>query len=71
MGKWAMGIILYPLSYDGLVKSPKLTTNVIPANPGSESGAGAGIQKYWTVTKALDPGFRRGDAFYETITYYP
>jgi hypothetical protein len=29
--------------------------NVIPAK--------AGIQKYQTVTKALDPGFRRGDDF--------
>jgi hypothetical protein len=41
--------------FDGLVKSRKSTKNVIPAK--------AGIQKYQMVTKALDPGFRRGDNF--------
>ncbi len=41
--------------------------NVMPANPGSESGAGAGIKKYQVVTVALDPGFRRGDDFYGFI----
>jgi hypothetical protein len=40
---------------DVFVKSRKSTTNVIPAK--------AGIQKYQMVTKALDPGFRRGDDF--------
>jgi hypothetical protein len=43
------------VKFDGLVKSRKSTTNVIPAK--------AGIQKYQMVTKALDPGFRRGDDF--------
>jgi hypothetical protein len=40
---------------DGFVKSRESTRNVIPVK--------AGIQKYQTVTKALDPGFRRGDDF--------
>jgi len=40
---------------DGPVKSRKSTTNVMPVK--------AGIQKYQMVTKALDPGFRRGDDF--------
>jgi hypothetical protein len=31
---------------------------VIPANPGSGSGTGAGIQSFQPL---LDPGFRRGD----------
>ena len=44
-----------------LVKSPKFVNNVIPANPGSVSGAGAGVQKYRVVANALDPGVRRGD----------
>jgi hypothetical protein len=34
--------------------------NVIPAK--------AGIQKHQRITKALDPGFRRGDDFYEFVT---
>jgi hypothetical protein len=33
---------------------------VIPANPGSVSGTGAGIQEKQTL---LDPGFRRGGGF--------
>jgi len=37
-----------------------LTFCVIPANPGSESGTGAGIQEEQAI---LDPGFRRGDGF--------
>jgi len=41
---------------DGLVKSRKSITDVIPAK--------AGIQKYHMVTKTLDPGFRRGDDFF-------
>jgi hypothetical protein len=44
-----------PGNIDVFVKSRKSTTNVIPAK--------AGIQKYQMVTKALDPGFRRGDDF--------
>jgi hypothetical protein len=40
---------------DGFAKSRKSTTNVIPAK--------SGIQKYQIVTKALDPGLRRGDDF--------
>ena len=36
--------------------------NVIPANPGSVSGAGAGIQKNRVAANALDPGVR-GDEF--------
>ena len=40
---------------DVFVKSRKFTNNVIPAK--------AGIQEYMVVTKALDPGFRRGDDF--------
>jgi hypothetical protein len=46
--------ISFPIFYE-LVKSRKSTTNVIPAQ--------AGIQKFQIVTKALDPGFRRGDDF--------
>ena len=48
---------------DGLVKSRKFTNNVMPVNPGSVSGAGAGIREYHLVTKSLDPGFGRGDDF--------
>jgi len=40
---------------DDSVKSRKSTTDVIPVK--------AGIQKHHMVTKALDPGFRRGDDF--------
>jgi len=47
--------ILQVPNVDALVKSRKSTTDVIPAK--------AGIQKYHMVTKALDPGFRRGDDF--------
>jgi hypothetical protein len=46
---------MYPLIIDGFAKSRKSAKCVIPAK--------AGIQKYQTVTKALDPGFRRGDDF--------
>jgi hypothetical protein len=52
---------------DELVKSRKKLFSVIPADPGSESETGAGIQKNQGV---LDPGLRRGDgleAFYEAI----
>jgi len=45
---------------DELVKSQKMTFPVIPANPGSRSGTGAGIQG---KPELLDPGFRRGDGF--------
>ena len=41
--------------FDGFVKGRKSTKNVIPAK--------AGIQKQQMFTKALDPGFRRGDDF--------
>jgi hypothetical protein len=44
--------------FRGNVKSLKTSVYVIPADPGSESGTGAGIQEYQGV---LDPGFRRGD----------
>jgi hypothetical protein len=47
---------------DAFVKSRKSTTNVIPAK--------AGIQKYQMVTKALDPGFRRGDDFLRVRQYW-
>jgi hypothetical protein len=49
---------------DGFVKRRKSTTNVMPANPGPVSGAGAGIHNYQTGTRALDPGIRRGDSFF-------
>ena len=42
----------------------------MPANPGSLSGAGAGIQEYQVVTKALDTGFRRYDVCCKG-SYYP
>jgi len=32
--------------------------------------AEAGIQKYQVVTNALDPGFRRGDDFYDQILVF-
>jgi hypothetical protein len=41
--------------FDGLVNSRIYYINVIPAK--------AGIQEHLKVTKALDPGFRRGDDF--------
>jgi hypothetical protein len=39
-----------------LIKSRESTANVIPAK--------AGIQNFQVITKALDPGFRRGDDFF-------
>jgi hypothetical protein len=38
--------------------SQKVTQAVTPANPGSESGTGAGVQKFSIF---LDSGFRRND----------
>jgi hypothetical protein len=49
---------------DELVKSQGMTLPVIPANPGSGSGTGAGIQG---KQELLDPGFRRGDGFYDFL----
>jgi hypothetical protein len=46
------------MNNDELVKSQEMVFPVIPANPGSGSGTGAGIQGKQTL---LDPGFRRGD----------
>jgi hypothetical protein len=43
---------------DELVKNRKPPLSVIPANPGSRSGTGAGIQKYQGL---LDPVSQRGD----------
>jgi hypothetical protein len=51
---------LYFVKLDGFVKSRKAPFDVIPANPGSGSGTGAGIQEKQAL---LDPGFRRGDGF--------
>jgi len=48
------------MKFDELVKSQKMASPVIPANPGSGSGTGAGIQEKQAL---LDPGFRRGDDF--------
>jgi len=45
-------------NFDGAVISMEMAPIVIPANPGSGSGTGAGIQEKQAV---LDPGFRRGD----------
>jgi hypothetical protein len=44
--------------FDGPVESPKEAFSVIPADPGSKSGTGAGIQEQQEV---LDPGARRGN----------
>ena len=49
--------------FDELVKSWKTPLSVIPANPGSGSGAGAGIQSFQMVTDGLDSGFHRSDNF--------
>ena len=46
--------------FDAFAKSRKTPFSVIPANPGSGSGTGAGIQE---KQAPLDPGFRRGDGF--------
>jgi hypothetical protein len=43
------------LLFEKLVKSQKSILTVMPAK--------AGIQEYRMVSKALDPGFRRGDDF--------
>ena len=37
------------------------TSVVTPANPGSESGAGAGVQSRLKALERLDSGFRRND----------
>ena len=44
---------------DGLVRSQKTSSSVIPAE--------AGIQEYQEV---LDPGFRRGDSFEDFLRVY-
>ena len=41
----------------------------MPANPGSVSGAGAGIRECRALTKIPDPGFHRGDDFYENVNF--
>jgi hypothetical protein len=46
--------------FDGFAKSREMSFSVIPANPGSGSGTGAGIQEKRAL---LDPGFRRGNGF--------
>jgi len=48
---------------DELVKSRKTPFFVVPANPGSWSGTGAGIQFFQLVTEFLDSGFHRSDDF--------
>ena len=59
---------------DGLVRSPKSPFSVIPANPGSGSGTGAGIQFLHKLTKRVDSGDpvpakagNRSDGFFESI----
>jgi len=56
-------------SIDELVKSLKTLFFVIPANPGSWSGAGAGIQFFQLVTEFLDSGFHRSDDFLRNCQY--
>ena len=48
---------------DGFVKSRKTPFSVIPANPGSGSGTGAGIQFINRLRKHLDSGFHQSDDF--------
>jgi len=50
-------------SLDGSVKSPKTPIFAIPANPGSWSGARAGIHFFQFVTEFLDSGLHRSDDF--------
>jgi hypothetical protein len=44
---------------DDLAKSLKLGVPVIPANPGSGSGAGAGNQYFQRLINTLDSGFHQ------------
>ena len=44
------------MKFDGLVRCVESPFSVIPANPGSMSGTGAGIQFIHRVTKHLDSG---------------
>jgi len=53
------------MKFDGLVRSPKGPFSVIPANPGSGSGTGAGIQFIYRLRKHLDSGLHRSDGFHE------
>ena len=55
--------LLQLFNLDELVKSRRTPFFVIPANPGSWSGAGAGIQFFQFVTEFLDSGFHRSDDF--------
>ncbi len=49
---------------DGSGKSHKSTTNVIPAEAGIQTSS----RRKPETSKALDPGFRRGDDFYDVVT---
>jgi hypothetical protein len=46
------------MRFVALVTSEEFTGNVMAANPGSVSGAGAGIQEYHVAAKAPKPSFR-------------
>ena len=50
------------MKFDGLVKSRKVLSFVIPAE--------AGIQFSQVITEDLDSGFHRSDCFYEFIKFW-
>jgi hypothetical protein len=56
-----------PLNIDAFVKGRKCSFPVIPANPGSGSGTGAGIQCFQSVKSSWTPFFNGVTTFSETV----